>query len=112
MTKTVKVAGLQLLLNKLQPLLKSISNGTVQLADGVTLNLPDESNLSFSEGGDPDVIRVTFNGITADIHQSALFGLLRFSGREPVTYADVGPDSIRSKISMFNVTAVDDGVGS
>jgi hypothetical protein len=109
MNKTVKVSGLQLLLNRLQPLVKSIAGGTVQLADGVVLNLPDECTLSFAEGGDPESIRVSFNGITADIHETALYGLLHVGGREPVTYADVGPSSIQTRVSVFTVTAVDDG---
>jgi hypothetical protein len=110
MTKTVHVSGLQATLDKLQPYLKAIASGTVQLAEGVVLNIPDQSDLSFTAISD-DVIRCTFSGVTADISLRAFFGMIPIHGREPATFADVGPSSVSTKIAMFNVVAVDAGGG-
>lgn len=113
MNKTVRLSGLQKLLDKLQPFLKSItSNSTVQLADGITLHVPDESTLGFAETGNPDVIEVTFAGLKAEIDRRAFFGLIPIRGTEPVTYADVGPTSVQTQVSVCRITAVDDGGGS
>lgn len=112
MNKTVRVSGLQAVLDKLAPFVKAIAGGTVQLAEGITLNVPDESTLEFSATRTPDVIRLEFNGLTADIDTHAFFGLIPVHGREPVTFADVGPSSIQTRVSICTITAVDGGGGS
>lgn len=107
MTKTIAVAGLQLVLTRLQPYLKSILDGTVKLADGMILHIPDASTLSFSEGGDPDTVLVGFNGMKLEIHKLFLLGLFNFSGTEPVGTLAVGASQIETQISAFNVRLVD-----
>src|SRR6185369_10245892 len=109
MNKTVKVSGLQTVLDKLAPFVKAIAGGTVQLADGITLNIPNDTTLAFSATDDRDITRVEFGGFTATVDARALLGLFHVHGTDPVTYAAVGPRSIETQLSMFRVTAVDDG---
>jgi hypothetical protein len=105
--KTIAISGLHTMLAVLQPALKSILGNTLKLADGVVLNLPDASTLSFEEGGDPESIVVRFNGVTATVNKSVLLGLIPIRGTEPVTYAAVSPRSVETTVSMFQIVAVD-----
>jgi hypothetical protein len=109
--KTVKVSGLAAALNWLQPLVKSIANGTVKLADGVLLTVPDETEFGFAATDNPDVIEVTFSGMKVAIDRTSLMGLVHINATEPVTFADVGPQSIETQVSLFRIVAVDDGAG-
>ena len=109
MSKTVKIPGLRDLLAWLAPLCKSVAAGSVQLADGVQVQLPEEIEVSFTPTADPDVIRLEFAGVSASIDRRSLLGLIHVHATEPVTYADVGPRSIETQVSLFRIVAVDEG---
>lgn len=108
MTKTVPIPGLKKLLLWLQPVCRAIAtNGNVTLQDGVVLEPPDDTTLAFSETDDPQVIRVTFAGMKLLIHQKILAGLFSVNGVEPLKFADVGPESVDTVVSIMRVHLVD-----
>lgn len=107
MTQTVKVPGLGAILKWLAPLVKSISGGTVQVADGVVLNLPPDAQFTASETADPDILNIAFPPMNVNIHRRILGGLIPINATEAVNFIDIKPDSLQTQVGPVKVVVVD-----